>query len=221
MFTQTQTSSSAELESIDKLQSALIMSGLPSDAFSLTSVQHDNTDYVFIAPTFDPAEHEFATARWVWLVTYDNRFLATSYTDTKGYALPKRDIGTVAEKLHIIDSAPVAAVHTYFLDHNLNPQHITVSISNDYITTPETETTLTIEYTPNPSVPAETKKLELDGWNNATDMGAFSSSSEEYMTTITVADARDVLAETFGTLKREYWQTQSKDAEWSLSPSEG
>lgn len=202
---------------IEQLRSSLITSGLPSTAFTLSEISRGDTEYVFLAPTFDTPGNEFITARWVWLISYDNRFLATTENETEGYALPKRDIEQFSGRLQTIDSAPTAAIHTYFTDHNLNPEHITVTASAEYITTPDADIDLTIAYVPNPNIPEEAQKLELEGWNEATDSTYFESvSTEDHTVTITVEDARTVLAEQFGDLKEKYWQSQSKNPRWAL-----
>lgn len=218
MFTQHQDPSPSTPGTIDQLSSSLIMSGIPSNAFSIREFTRNNTAYVFLEPTFEKTGNEFTTARWVWLITYDNRFLATTGNGAKGYALPKHEIADIAGRLHIIDSDPVAALHTYFIDHNLNPEHITVSISGDYISMPEDEVQLTVEYTPLDTVPDEAQNLELDGWDEATESESLTpTTGDSKAVTISVAAARDLIANRFDGLNEKYWESQSKDIEWSLT----
>lgn len=218
MFTQHRDPSPATTDTTEQLRSSLIMSGLPSTAFTLSMVDSPNGRCVFIRPTFELAGNEFIATRWVWLITYDTRFQATTYNGSKGYALPHRDISAVVGRIRAIDCEPVAAMRTYFADHNMNPDHLTVSLDGEYITMPESETTLTVSYTPQDSFPVEAQNLELDGWDEATLPDPFRHSSDDPQSvSITVAAARDVLREQFGQIDEKYWPTQAFESDLSVS----
>lgn len=218
MFTHHETSSSMTPTLIEQLHSSLIMSGIPSTAFRTTELTRDNTEYVFISPTFSTPGNEFITARWMWLVTYDNRFLATTAADgTEGYAIAKQDINRVTNRLQVIDSEPVAALHTYFIDHNMSPEHVTVSMTGDYLSTPEHDVHLTVEYDPRNDISDEAKNTELNGWNEATEPDSLKpSTATDESFTITVANARELLADRFGNAKETYWKSQRNNTQWAL-----
>lgn len=193
------------------------MSGLPSSAFTLDEFTHNGTEYIFVEPTFETPGSEFIMTRWVWLITYDTRFLATTHHGQEGYALPHADVSTVTSRLQVIDSPPVAAVRTYFADHNMNPDHLTVTLDTDYASTPEGEAMVSVAYTPPAEMLEAPKEMELNAWNQAVEAGSVTQTGDDPPTvTLSVADARQLLAEYFGGVNESYWASQASDAEWGL-----
>jgi hypothetical protein len=221
MFTQHPEPSTETTASLDNLRSALIISGLPSNSFSIDEITRDGSDYLFVTPLFDAETQPFIATRWVWIITYDTRFLATTHESKEGYALPRSEVGTVAGRLSTIDCAPVSAIHTYFTDHNMNPEHVSVSIDGDYIQSAESETTLTVVYSPQADVPEEAQDLELKGWDEATQPNEFEQTDTQPQTVeLAVAEARTVLRDEFADLDSKYWSSQVNNPEWSLKDAQ-
>lgn len=185
--------------SVDRLCSALIETGLPSSTIDITQLPDQNT--LFVSQSIEP-EMAFVRARWVWIVSYDARFVAETHCGVKGFALSIDDLDDVISRLQPVGTPPVTALKTYFLDFNINPAALSVELDNDYISTSERKNELTVSFAPSGNVPEEVQKTERDGWEQA--CNAFQQSTDNSELTVSVATARETLNAYFTTQQHEF-----------------
>lgn len=199
----------------DDLRSELIVAGIPSTAFTLTELTKNTTDYLFIKPEFDTDNptNAFTLARWVWIVTYDNRFTPLVENDSSGYAIKTEHVPNLLSRFEPIETDCHGGMHAYFGDHNLVPKHLSITLEGDYITTPEDENTITVELSIPDTLPDETQTLVRDGWIEATNNPVFTH-TEPMTATLSVADANNLVRAYFTQINDASWNRQYDSSNW-------